>query len=219
MVKIKAVFFDLDNTLYSYEVCNQFAKDQIFKFLSKKVALSQTQIKKLFDQARHETHQRLKNTAASHHRLFYFQTLLEKINGRTSVNETLMLYDLFWKCYFQKMRLHPGWLKILKKLKQKNIKILILTDLTAQIQLQKLKKLKIDRLIDFVVTSEEAGVEKPHAQIFKYALQKISGRAEQVVMIGDDQEKDIRGAQKAGLKSIFVNHVPNLQLFDKIFTI
>lgn len=218
-MKIKAVFFDLDNTLYPYDLCNTYAQKKVFESLTKKYSLDLKTVQKHFKEARLLTHQRLKNTAASHHRLFYLQTVLEKITGRTQVKETLILSDLFWKSYFQKMHLHPGWLKILKSLKQKNIKILILTDLTAQIQLQKLKKLKIDRLIDFVVTSEEAGIEKPHPLIFKYALQKTNCRAEQVIMIGDDQTKDIQGAQKAGIKSIRVNHVPNQQLFDKIFSI
>lgn len=217
-MKIKAIFFDLDNTLYAYDDCNNYAKNIVFKYLSKKFQMSTIKIKGAFNKARQLTHQRLKHTAASHHRLLYFQTLLEIVTGKTEHAETLKIYQLYWTYYFKKMKLGNGWLKLLKKLKSKGIKILILTDLTAHIQFEKLKKLKIDRLIDFVVTSEEVGIEKPNSKIFSYALKKADCKASEVIMIGDDLNKDINGAQKAGLKTLHVNHMPNQQLFDKILT-
>ena len=75
----------------------------------------------------------------------------------------------------------------------------------AHFQVQKLQKLKVDHLIDYLVTSEEAGKEKPHSEIFLLALAKLDLQINNVIMIGDNQIKDIEGAEKLGIKAYQVN--------------
>jgi putative hydrolase of the HAD superfamily len=53
-----------------------------------------------------------------------------------------------------------------------------------------------------VVTSEEAGVKKPLAGIFNYAFEKSGANPRESIMIGDDYEVDILGAQRAGMNQI-----------------
>ncbi|MEK7172684.1 MAG: HAD family hydrolase, partial [Patescibacteria group bacterium] len=85
--------------------------------------------------------------------------------------------------------------------------ICLITDLTAKVQFEKIKFLKIDNYINFIVSSEEAGVDKPGVAIFKLALEKIRLLPEQVMMIGDSYERDIAGAKKLGLKTFLVEVV------------
>lgn len=54
----------------------------------------------------------------------------------------------------------------MKQLKEQGVYVGICTNMTAEIQYQKIEKLGITRWIDGVVTSEEAGVEKPDYRIF-----------------------------------------------------
>jgi len=81
------------------------------------------------------------------------------------------------------------------------------TDLTAQIQLQKWQKLGLQRYIDFLVSSEEAGVEKPSPYIFELALDKLQLKAHEVIMIGDNANKDIAGANALQIKAYQVNEL------------
>ena len=74
---------------------------------------------------------------------------------------------------------------------------MIITDLTSQIQFRKIIYLGIDQYIDFIVTSEEAGAEKPNEKPFKLALSKISSNPNDVWMVGDNYGKDIVGAKQA----------------------
>lgn len=82
--------------------------------------------------------------------------------------------------------------------------VCLITDLTAEIQLRKIVHLKIEKLIDLVVSSEEAGADKPHNSIFALALKKLRLSRKEVVMIGDDSRKDIKGARALGIRTVLV---------------
>ena len=71
---------------------------------------------------------------------------------------------------------------------------------------QKIKKLKLNNYCNKIVTSEEAGKEKPHPYIFIKALQKLDKNPHEVCMIGDNFKKDIIGANNLGIDSIWFNH-------------
>ena len=50
--------------------------------------------------------------------------------------------------------------------------------------------------------SDEAGVAKPHKQIFEQTLAKLGGRPEEAVHIGDSEYSDIVGAKEANMRAI-----------------
>jgi putative hydrolase of the HAD superfamily len=103
------------------------------------------------------------------------------------------------------MSFRNGVEAFLQKAKERGIKMAIVTDLTAQIQLQKWQKLELHRYIDFMISSEEAGIEKPAPYIFELALQKLQLQTNEVVMIGDNATKDIAGAHALQIKAYQVN--------------
>ena len=72
----------------------------------------------------------------------------------------------------------------------------IVTDLTAQIQFRKVVYFGLDQYFDCIVTSEEAGFDKPHEAPFKIALQKMRPKGNNIWMIGDNPVNDIRGARE-----------------------
>ena len=58
-------------------------------------------------------------------------------------------------------RLFPGVREFLQQLKSIGIRTANITDLTAQIQFRKMVYFGLDEYFDYVVTSEEAGCDKP----------------------------------------------------------
>jgi len=72
----------------------------------------------------------------------------------------------------------------------------IVTDLTAQIQFRKVVYFGLDHCFDYIVTSEEAGFDKPHEAPFRIALEKMRPKGDCVWMIGDDSVTDMRGARE-----------------------
>ena len=72
-------------------------------------------------------------------------------------------------------------------------------------QRAKLELLGIDRLVDFVLVSEEFGVAKPDPEIFREALRLAGVRPEEAIFVGDSVEFDMAGAQAAGIPTVWVN--------------
>ncbi len=59
--------------------------------------------------------------------------------------------------------------------------------------------------MDAVVVSDEAGVEKPHAEIFHIALQALGVTADQAIYVGDNYYDDVVGAHGAGMETLLIN--------------
>ena len=81
----------------------------------------------------------------------------------------------------------------LQKCYSNNTPIILVTDMTAEVQFKKINKLDIEKYLNFIVTSDEAGIEKPNEFIFKYAIEKFISEVKninKIIMIGDDQIKD-----------------------------
>lgn len=71
----------------------------------------------------------------------------------------------------------------------------------------KLKHSNLNAYFKTVVISELFGVNKPDPRIFEHALNNSSATKELSVMIGDNLDADVRGAQNAGLEAIFFNAI------------
>jgi putative hydrolase of the HAD superfamily len=60
---------------------------------------------------------------------------------------------------------------------------------------------------------------KPEKEIFDYALQKANALLTESIMIGDNLEADIKGAQNVGMDAIFVNHINATTDIEPTYTI
>ena len=65
--------------------------------------------------------------------------------------------------------------------------------------------LGLDRLVDFVLTSAEAGRKKPHRGIFEQALARAGVAPEKTLHVGDSWRDDVEGAIACGLSAVFVS--------------
>lgn len=81
----------------------------------------------------------------------------------------------------------------------------IVTNGPTEVQRAKLQLLGIDRLVDFILVSEEFGIAKPEPEIFREALRLARVNSEEAVFVGDSAEFDIAGAQAAGIPTVWVN--------------
>lgn len=202
---IKAILFDLDNTLYDYSYAHKIAIKAAFDELQDHMKISRKQFQKLYDLSREEIHKELAGTASAHDRILYFQRLIEKTNNTLEPGIILRLSKAYWDCLLDNMKLFPGVIEVLVYCKTHNLKTAIVSDLTTEIQLKKLEKLGISKYIDVLVTSEETGSEKPHSIMFLLTLNKLKVHPEDAVMIGDNSIADIEGANFVGLTTILLN--------------
>ena len=104
-----------------------------------------------------------------------------------------------------KTHLFPHCVEILHYLQDKSYPMHLITNGFETTQHLKIKNSKIDGFFKEVITSEQAGIMKPHAAIFEYALTKTNASAQTSIMIGDTLEVDILGANNAGIDSAYFN--------------
>ena len=209
-MKYKGILLDIDNTLYDYDNSHKIALNRVITFLKEKFFLSEKELNEAYTKARNLVQIELGHTAASHNRLLYFQKMLEllEINPLTY---GLTVYDLYWDTFLASMKPFNGIYEFLEKYKNR---ICFVTDLTAHIQHRKIKELKLDQYSFLMVTSEEAGREKPHPYMFMAALKKMNLNADEVCMIGDSFNKDIVGASNLGIDAIWINLKKENKLYN-----
>lgn len=201
---IRAVIFDLDGTLYDYDTLDKEAFGRVQDLVLEQLGVSEEQSEEAFRRARLATKKNLGETATSHSRMLYFQKTLEYLDIRP-LYLALEMYEVYWGVFLEKMTLYPGAEKLLNALHEKYIRVAVCTDLLAHIQHRKLKALKLTDDVDCLVTSEEAGAEKPSAKIFEMCLEKLRLYPKEVCFVGDSFEKDVKGAAAAGMRAIWFN--------------
>ncbi|MEL6198040.1 MAG: HAD family hydrolase [Pseudomonadota bacterium] len=191
------VLLDLDNTLYPYAPSHTAGMTAVRNLAKELLGLAEPDFDRCFDEARAELKARLGAQASSHNRLLYFQMTLERAGLSTRPLEALQLEQAYWLAYLDKMHLFPNVLNFLDDLRLLGVPAVIVTDLTAAIQMRKMVALGLDSSIEWVVTSEESGRDKPDAASFELALAKLGGVDGAIWMIGDDRERDLGGAKQS----------------------
>ena len=192
----EAVLFDTDNTLYNYEPANRKATNAIAKKIKNILDINKHEFLTNYMEEKNEIKNELGPVAGSHSRLLYCQRLLEKLGFKAQLMIALDLEQTFWRTFLANAPLFPGVRLFLKNLQLNNIPIAIVTDLTAHIQLRKLTYFNLEETFDAVVTSEEAGADKPDKRNFDLVLKKLAlSQRNKIWMIGDNPKTDIAGGK------------------------
>ncbi len=210
---IKGILLDLDDTLYSYPPCNEAGTRAACAFLADHFEQSETTIQSAYKTARENVKE--KNfkeagyqTASSHSRLLYFQELIESLAKKSMPALVLQVHTIFWDAYFSKMHLFPGAEKFLKNMRKQGRQIAIVTNMVHDIQLKKLQRLEIASMVDYVVSSEQSGRDKPHPASLLLALKKMRCTPRETVFIGEDEKNDGGAAHAAGILPILIHVQP-----------
>lgn len=200
----KAVFFDLDHTLWDFEKNSAMAFEFIFErhyldidcdaFLKAYVPVN-VQYWKLF-----------RDDKITQHELRYgrfretFSQLGIVVND--DLIETLAHEYITHLPTFN--HLYDGAIEMLDYLKQK-YSLHIITNGFHEVQQHKLRNSNIGHYFETVTNSETAGCKKPNPQIFEFALRAANADKSCSIMIGDCIEADIQGALDCGIDAIYFN--------------
>lgn len=213
MAKLRGVLLDLDGTLANTEDYNYlYAKDKrteelleykLYQYLSPVLkVIPWEEFIDLYTRAQKEVKAELRGTAASHNRYLFIQKTLE-LCGINFVPDIIQrAYDYYFDEMLRRTTVYPGVVEVLKSMKYNQLKTCMVTDFTADMQIKKVRKLGIMKYIDYMVTSEEAGADKPHPEQALLALKKLHLQQDEVVVIGNNPKTDIELAAGMKMKSI-----------------
>lgn len=196
--KIRAIIFDLDNTLIDFmkfkKACINAAVDRM---ISKGLKISKEEAKKIiyeiYDQYGYE-YQKI------------FQPFLKQVKGKVDWKLLAAAVSAYRKEKIKHMKPYPNVVPTLKALKNKGIKLTILSDAPRFQAYMRLADLDLLDYFDPIITLDDTGVKKPHAAPFKAMLKALKLKPEQVLMVGDVPQRDILGAKKAGMKTCLAKY-------------
>jgi len=205
----KGVLLDLDNTVYAHDSCHDTAIKSVWMYLDCHLGSTYTKddYATFYQKGRKAIQKRLLPQGVCRSRLLYFQTMLEFMSISSAHILALELESVYIDSFLNHMKIDKGALEFIERCNENSIPICVITNLNTQFQIKKLTQLDLDQKIDFLVTSEEAGVEKPASEIFDLALEKLQLNRHDVLMVGDNIKFDIIGARDLGVDSILVNIV------------
>lgn len=186
---IKAVVFDLDDTLYS--------EKEYVKSGFNAVASSYPEISNL----NNDLWNAFENGKAA------FDVVLG--NNASQKADCIQLY----RNHFPKIHLYQGVLALIQCLKQKNIKVGLITDGRPEGQRAKIKSLGLDVLIDEIIVTDEIGGEKfrkPCDIAFRIMQRKLDVPFANIVYVGDNAKKDFIAPKELGMKSILFKNPDGL---------
>ena len=114
------------------------------------------------------------------------------------------LSDDFLERTTRKTRLIEGTIELLEYLKPK-YRMHILSNGFREVQYKKIENAGLAPYFDKIILSEDAGINKPHPDMFTHALKNTNSRRDQTVMIGDSWEADIAGAYNSRIAQLWFN--------------
>ena len=193
-MKIKAIFFDIDDTLYdSSQQAKRARKNAIKSMIEAGLDISEDEGVQAIN--------RIVVRLGSNYE-YHFDELVKEFGYEGNpriIAAGIVAYHRTKTTYL--VPLHDT-IPTLLELKSKGHKIGIITDGRAVKQWEKIIQLGLQHFFDVVVISEQIGKEKPDKEMFENAVKEIGCMAGEAVMVGDRVDKDIAGANAAGMTTV-----------------
>jgi phosphoserine phosphatase len=100
---------------------------------------------------------------------------------------------------------YPHAAEVLDRLRR-HVRLGLVTNGTSDLQRRKLALAGLADRFDVVVAACDVGVGKPDPAMFEAALDKLDVTPSEAVMVGNDLDRDIAGADAAGIRSLLIQH-------------
>jgi len=195
---IKGIVFDLDNTLVDFMAMKrQSVEAAINAMIDAGLNLSREEIQQRID-------------AIYQEKGIEFQNVFDQL-----------LYDEFQKVDYKILSAgvvayrrareaalvpYPHVYKTLMELVKMGLKIGVVSDAPAREAWLRLTYLNLHHIFDHVVTFDDTGIRKPDSAPFKKILELLRIEPHEALMVGDWAERDVVGAAKVGMKTVFARY-------------
>jgi len=196
---IKAVFFDIDDTLYSStDLSSKARRTAVEHMISKGLEMGADEAY----EALMRVVKRYGSNYANHFDRFFIDELKRPPDYRMIAAAVIAYHHT----KFVNMRPYPHTVETILQLHMRGYKLGIVTDGLPVKQWEKLVRLGLDDFFETVVVSgdERVGFSKSDPRIFTIALDRVKALPNEAVMVGDKLNPDISGANKAGLTSVWL---------------
>ncbi len=189
-MRVKAVIFDLDGTLASFNLDYKTTRAEVKSYLTKRgVPASVLSVKESVFEMLRKTEIFARNSGKP-------AKFLEEVRG-----ETLAMTEKYELEAARNTSLMPGALETLKALRQMNLKIGLCTINSEKSVNYILNRFGITDFFDITVTRNRVNHFKPHPEHVETALKALGASAKETVIVGDSTV-DIQSAKELKIVAI-----------------
>jgi putative hydrolase of the HAD superfamily len=195
---IKAVIFDLDNTLLDFMKMKEYAvKAAIAGMIEAGLNIdpekSYETIIGIYEEEGWENQQ-------------VFNDFLNKTIGEVNNKYLAAGIVAYRRAREANLLLYPNVNHTLVELIKRGVKLAVVSDAPSREAWMRIYYLNLHHHFDVVLTFDDTNVRKPSPIPFEMALSQLNIDAEEALMVGDWPERDVVGAKKLGIRTIFARY-------------
>lgn len=205
-IKYKSLFFDLDDTLWDTYHNNKECLEEIYsEYNFGKHYSSFGEFFNIYMPNNEMLWEKYRNNEIDRQTLI-LERLLHVLRpmGINDKEFALKLNKDFLERTTTKTKIIEGAIDLLEYLYPK-YRLFILSNGFREIQSLKMKNSGLAPYFERIILSEDVSIQKPHKEIFDFALKNTNSRRAESLMIGDSWDADIIGAQNAKIAQIWLN--------------
>ncbi len=206
---IKAVFFDLYNTLVGYDPPREEIHSRLLKDFGIEVS-PEALLRPVMaaDDFIYEEHARYSLAKRSKEEILavysQYHGIILKEAGLDASPELIAGILKKWMSSDFKMVLFDDVAPTLTQLKERGLILGLISNVDRDIT-SLYQEVGLSAWLQVVVTSQEVGFGKPRPEIFQAALKKAGVKPSEAIYVGDQYQYDVVGANKAGMKGILLD--------------
>uniref|UniRef100_A0A3Q4B0V3 Uncharacterized protein n=1 Tax=Mola mola TaxID=94237 RepID=A0A3Q4B0V3_MOLML len=203
---VKAIIFDLDNTLIETSRASEVAIQKVMtELLKSTLALDDGTISTICDKFNqklfHESSDASAGGSIDELRVGHWVKSIQEAAGSCSTPSLAsQCYHLWKHTRLEVLSLSPETGNLLRRLRS-SYKVLLLTNGAAQVQREKVKAVGCEEFFDHIVVGGEHAEQKPSPSIFTLCFDMLGVEARDCVMVGDSLDTDIQGGFNAGVRA------------------
>lgn len=195
---IRAIIFDLDNTLVDFLSMKRLAVEAaVDAMIDAGLPLDRERAEKavfaIYDREGIEYQN-------------VFDELLDKQMGRIDYKILAAGVVAYRRAREAALVLYPHVSVTLVSLIKQGIKLAVVSDAPRREAWLRLCYLNLHHLFDVVVTFEDTGERKPSPAPFRLVLARLGITPDEALMVGDWAERDMVGAMKVGIRTAFARY-------------
>tara|TARA_B100000614_G_scaffold71116_1_gene63220 strand:- start:1155 stop:1838 length:684 start_codon:yes stop_codon:yes gene_type:complete len=195
---IKAIIFDLDNTLLDFVKMKQFAVKASIR------AMNEAGLN-VDEENGYKDVMELYMTTGWENQLV-FDDYLKQTTGEVSNKILAAGVVAYRRAREATLLVYPNVNKTLIELLKTQIRLAVVSDAPSREAWMRLYYLNLHHVFDPVLTFDDTGARKPSPKPFKLALEKMNVGPDEALMIGDWPDRDVVGAKQIGMKTIFARY-------------
>lgn len=113
------------------------------------------------------------------------------------------------------LQLYPDAEQLLERLEKKAVKTGLITDGCSMVQHAKIEALSLNKRLDYVLATDDFGISKPQRAVYERCLEALGCTPEEAVYIGDNPAKDFCGAREIGMATVRIVRPKGMYMQDR----